>query len=593
MTTTANLGLPCIEGSQAQKHVTHNEALRILDAVVQIGVLDADRTAPPTAPAEGDRHIVAAGPTGAWAGHADAVAAYEDGAWRFLVPKPGWCAWCDADGALLVYDGTAWTDVAGGAGAMSGSVAQLGINDTASSPNLLTVKSNAALFGAVTVAGGGTGDMRLQISKESSAKTASVVFSDAFSGRAEFGLIGSDAFRLKVSSDGSAFVEALAIDQSSGNAAFSRGMLLTGVISPSQISSNQNDYSPTGFSSASVVNLSSDASRSVSGLAGGAEGRVVVILNTGSQIITLLNESASSSAANRFALGSDVVIGARRAALLRYDGTASRWYAIARPAPVVRELLTAARTYYVRSDGSNSNDGLANTSGGAFLTVQKAIDTVYNKLDLGGFNVTIQLGAGTFAGFQVSSPQIGAGTIKVKGDTTTPANVVISGGGANAIYCSNYAVVSVEGLKITTTAGVGISADLGAQCNITGKMEFGACDVAHMMALQGGSIIGFVAYSITGGAYYHLHASIGGSIRYQAATVTITGTPAFAGGFAHADTLSLIYGNANTYSGATTGPRYAIEGNSVIFTSGAQATPSTAYFPGNVNGTTATGGQIL
>ncbi|MFX9185009.1 hypothetical protein ABTN69_19590, partial [Acinetobacter baumannii] len=81
---------------------------------------------------------------------------------------------------------------------MSGSVAQLGINDTASSPNLLTVKSNAALFGAVTVAGGGTGDMRLQISKESSAKTASVVFSDAFSGRVEFGLIGSDAFRLKV-----------------------------------------------------------------------------------------------------------------------------------------------------------------------------------------------------------------------------------------------------------------------------------------------------------------------------------------------------------------------------------------------------------
>ncbi|MDH8174147.1 DUF2793 domain-containing protein, partial [Klebsiella pneumoniae] len=75
-------------------------------------------TAPPTTPAEGDRHIIASGATGAWAGHADAVAVYEDGTWRFLVPKSGWCAWCDADGALLVYDGTAWTDVAGGAGAM-------------------------------------------------------------------------------------------------------------------------------------------------------------------------------------------------------------------------------------------------------------------------------------------------------------------------------------------------------------------------------------------------------------------------------------------------------------------------------------------
>ena len=83
-------------------------------------------------------------------------------------------------------------------GGSTESVALLGVNDTASSPNLLTVKSNAALFSSINVANGGTGDTRLQISKESSARTASVVFSDAFSGRAEFGLVGSDAFKLKV-----------------------------------------------------------------------------------------------------------------------------------------------------------------------------------------------------------------------------------------------------------------------------------------------------------------------------------------------------------------------------------------------------------
>ena len=82
MTDTIHLGLPFIEGSQAQKHVTHNEALRILDTVVQIGVRDTDRTVPPSSPVEGDRHIVATGATGAWAGHADAVAIREDGAWR-------------------------------------------------------------------------------------------------------------------------------------------------------------------------------------------------------------------------------------------------------------------------------------------------------------------------------------------------------------------------------------------------------------------------------------------------------------------------------------------------------------------------------
>ncbi|TKT73671.1 DUF2793 domain-containing protein [Afipia massiliensis] len=392
MTDTVHLGMPFIEGSQAQKHVTHNEALRILDAVVQIGVLDADQAVPPLTPANGDRHIVASGATGAWAGHADAVAIYEDGAWRFLPPKLGWCAWCDADGVLLVYDGAAWIDV-GGVGTMSGSVAQLGINDIASAPNLLTVKSNAALFNALDVADSGTGDMRLQISKEASANTASVVFSDAFSGRAEFGLIGSDAFKLKVSNDGSAFVEALVIDQSSGNAALPRGLALTGVISPSQITSNQNDYNPTGLASAAVLNLSSDALRSVSGLAGGAEGRVFALVNTGSQVISLLNESASSTAANRFTLGSDLAVGAKQAAILRYDGTAARWYAIARSGG--REVLTANRTYYVRTDGSNSNDGLSNASGGAFLTLQKAIDIVA-ALDLSIYNVTIQVGSGTY-----------------------------------------------------------------------------------------------------------------------------------------------------------------------------------------------------
>jgi hypothetical protein len=63
MTETANLGMPFIEGSQAQKHVTHNEALRILDAAVQIGVLDTALTAPPSSSAEGARYIVATGAT--------------------------------------------------------------------------------------------------------------------------------------------------------------------------------------------------------------------------------------------------------------------------------------------------------------------------------------------------------------------------------------------------------------------------------------------------------------------------------------------------------------------------------------------------
>ena len=44
---TTHLLLPYILAAQAQKHVTHNEALRILDGLVQLSVLDRDLTAPP------------------------------------------------------------------------------------------------------------------------------------------------------------------------------------------------------------------------------------------------------------------------------------------------------------------------------------------------------------------------------------------------------------------------------------------------------------------------------------------------------------------------------------------------------------------
>jgi len=216
MTDTPNLALPFIEGSQAQKHVTHNEALRILDAAIQISVLDLNRTAPPSSPAEGQRHVVASGATGAWAGHANAIATWQDGAWAFLVPHTGWCIWSVADEVMFVYDGTHWRDLRNLA---VDNLPHLGVNTTASSPNLLSVKSNAALLAAINVADGGSGDARLQVSKESAAKTASVFFSDAFSGRAEFGLTGDDNFHLKVSPDGSAWSDALVIDKTSGKIA--------------------------------------------------------------------------------------------------------------------------------------------------------------------------------------------------------------------------------------------------------------------------------------------------------------------------------------------------------------------------------------
>jgi hypothetical protein len=105
---TTHLLLPYILAAQAQKHVTHNEALRLLDAMVQLSVLDRDLTVPPASPADGDRYIVASGATGLWAGWDLNVAFWIDGVWLRLVPRPGWLAWIADEASSAVWTGAIW-----------------------------------------------------------------------------------------------------------------------------------------------------------------------------------------------------------------------------------------------------------------------------------------------------------------------------------------------------------------------------------------------------------------------------------------------------------------------------------------------------
>lgn len=208
--STALLSLPYIQAAQAQKHVTHNEALRMLDALVQIAVVDRDLNVPPGAPAAGARYLVAAAPTGVWTGHAGSVAAWQDGAWSFHVPRTGWVAWIADESALLVYNGVSWSTLSVGGG--GGSVSMLGINATADTTNRLIVSSTATLFNHV-----GAGH-QAKVNKNVAGDTASFLFQTGFSGRAEMGTTGDDDFRFKVSADGSTWHEALRIDRASGQA---------------------------------------------------------------------------------------------------------------------------------------------------------------------------------------------------------------------------------------------------------------------------------------------------------------------------------------------------------------------------------------
>jgi hypothetical protein len=121
MPDTQHLALPLMEAAQAQKHVTFNEALTLLDGLVQLSVKSRAVGTPPTSPMEGERYLVASAATGDWSGKVGDVAISLASLWRFVTPQEGWTLWIDDENALLVFDGTSWSPVSsGGSGGAGG-----------------------------------------------------------------------------------------------------------------------------------------------------------------------------------------------------------------------------------------------------------------------------------------------------------------------------------------------------------------------------------------------------------------------------------------------------------------------------------------
>lgn len=346
MADTPNLVLPYLAANQSQKHVTVNEALRRLDALVQVTVQSAALASPPGSPAEGQRWILPAAPTGAWAGHGGQIAAWQDGAWAFYAPLDGWTAIDVSTDALLLYSagtgiwtglitgvftdaaftlqddidptkqarfqiagfttgttrvftlpdattslaglavaqtfsakqtlsnanndlgtstGTGTTNLATGAtlsgntktvnigtAGVSGSTTNLTIGSAvAGALGMLTINSPSVTFGTTVSAiamaaanvsalylglGGAAADAtnrlsinapaslfnhvgaghQVKVNKAAATDTGSFLFQTGFSGRAEFGLTGSDDFQIKVSGDGATWFNALQLERTSG-----------------------------------------------------------------------------------------------------------------------------------------------------------------------------------------------------------------------------------------------------------------------------------------------------------------------------------------------------------------------------------------
>jgi hypothetical protein len=230
---TPILGLPFILPAQAQKHVTHNESLVMLDVFVQPVAKSRSVQSPPGA-IEADVYIVAAGGLGDWAGHDDEIAFVQDGQWRFFPPREGWMFRVIESNETVTYGSGGWQALISERPVFE----QLGVATSPDATNRLAVASPAVLLNH---AGAGH---QLKVNKAAAGDTGSLLFQTGFSGRAEMGLAGNDDFSVKVSADGSSFATALQAEAASGKVTFPAGIEVSGAVTGTGVTQSQTDATP-------------------------------------------------------------------------------------------------------------------------------------------------------------------------------------------------------------------------------------------------------------------------------------------------------------------------------------------------------------
>ena len=228
-------------------------------------------------------------------------------------------------------------------------------------------------------------------------------------------------------------------------------------------------------------------------------------------------------------------------------------------------VLSSNRTYYVRTDGSNANTGLVNNAGGAFLTIQKAIDTVYN-INFNSYDVTIQVADGTYtSGGTLTGNHFGGGNLYIYGNLTTYANCIVSVSSGDCFTARNGAQVTVKGFKLISATGNGLEANTSSSIN-SGNIDFGVCAFNHVDVGTGATVNLGTNYNISGGAIGHLHCGAFGLITVPSTnSIVISGTPAFSSYFIGVAQGTVSWGGPNI-TGTATGPKYLAHNGGLIVT---------------------------
>jgi hypothetical protein len=112
MDETTRWALPLLASGQAQKEITHNEAIAAIDRLLHLAVASRSVSAPPSDSATGDIYIIGAEPSGAWEASAGQLACFEGTGWAIWPPRPGCLAWVADEQQFAVYAAAGW--IAGG-----------------------------------------------------------------------------------------------------------------------------------------------------------------------------------------------------------------------------------------------------------------------------------------------------------------------------------------------------------------------------------------------------------------------------------------------------------------------------------------------
>lgn len=273
-----NLQMPYLMPDQAQKHVTHNEALQRLDMATQL-VLSGFASTPPSGPQEGDCYQVTAPASGAFQGQAGQLACFIDGDWLFLTPRQGWIGWLADQGKAVFYTGTSWAALPLPSPLMPD---MIGVGATPDLNNRLAVSAAASLFNHR-----GAGH-QLKINRADEAANASLLLQTAFSGRAELGLLANANFALKLSADGTNWKNAIQVSP--------RGVVSLPAKPICRVHLNTQNLSPpnggvTGFQSFSI----NQGEFVLRGDVPSAVGQKLIVPTTGLYRVTLAVLALSSS----------------------------------------------------------------------------------------------------------------------------------------------------------------------------------------------------------------------------------------------------------------------------------------------------------